>query len=149
MPVSLLLLNFGSPGILIGRPKDIPDVRAAWFKILSSGSPVPHGFQSVAAPVLDTFKLAQFLAKIAHCFATATLADGFEPMLIDFIRERNAAPRYDLVGGNPDNSAPSDNLHELELHWREFEGVNYAVVRIRLFANLAAPTYLVVAGKLR
>jgi hypothetical protein len=38
------------------------------------------------------------------------------------------------------------NLHELELNWHRSDGVDYALVRIRLFANLGAPTYLVVAG---
>jgi hypothetical protein len=147
VPAMLLLLNLGSPGILIGRPIDIAEVRGAWFKHLSSGAPVPPGFEAFSSPILDTFKFAQMLAKIAHCFAIATLADGFDPMLVDFIREKANSPRYDLVGGMSGNEPPSENLHELELKWQKSSGINYVLVKIRLFASLGAPTYVVVVGK--
>jgi len=63
----------------------------------------------------------------------------------EIVRAEARSARYDLIGGMP-STDPSDNLHELELNWHRSEGVDYALVRIRLFANLGAPTYLVVAG---
>lgn len=146
VPVLLFLLTLGSPGILIGRPLDIVDMRGAWVSHLSSGVIMPPGFESFASPVLDTFKFCQFLAKIAHCFAVEVVGESFTPLLIDLIKMTAKATRYDLVGGIPTTEPASNNLHELGLFWQQSNGVNYLIVRIRLFANLGAPTYLVVAG---
>lgn len=143
-PVMLFLLRLGPPGMLIDRPLDFADMQGAWVLHLSN-SLVPPGFQSVSGPIMDTFKFAQFLAKIAHCFAVSVLGEGFIPTLLDFIRTAATSPRYDLVGGTP-SGEPSENLHELELYWERVAGVHYALVKIRLFANLGAPTYLVIAG---
>jgi hypothetical protein len=44
------------------------------------------------------------------------------------------------------NDAVSENLHELTLSRQRVDGIDYALVSIRLFANLGAPTYLEVAG---
>jgi hypothetical protein len=95
---------------------------------------------------LDTFKFCQFLAKIGHCFAVYVLGDEFKPTLLDLIKTEPRGVRYDLIGGTLGNEPPSTNLHELELNWRNVDGVDYAVIKIRLFASLGAPTYLVVAG---
>jgi hypothetical protein len=146
IPVLLFLLRLGSPGILINRPTDIADMQGAWVAHLTAGSLVPSGFEAFSSPTLDTFKFCQFLAKIAHCFAFDVLGDGFTPMLLDLITTEARSARYDLVGGMPSGATPSDNLHELELDWHQFNGIDYAVVKIRLFANLGAPTYVVVAG---
>jgi hypothetical protein len=67
-------------------------------------------------------------------------------LLTDVIRSKARTARYDLVGGVPTNSPPSENLHELALEWEHHGGVDYVIARIRLFANLGAPTYVVVAG---
>jgi hypothetical protein len=146
VPVLLFLLKLGPPGILVGRPIDIPDIDGVWISHLSSGSPVPPGFSSFASPVLDTFKFCQFLAKIAHCYAIEVFGADFEPLLKELIREPARAARYDLVGGAPTVEPPSENLHELDLTSQKSGATNYVIVKIRLFANLGAPSYLVVAG---
>lgn len=144
-PVHLALAVLDTPGILV-TPIKAGGARAFWLKKLSKGPMVPPGFQSYSPPVLDIYKFCQFLAKIAHCFAVDALgSDGFDPLLLDIIKTE-AEPRYDLIGGPMIDIPPSRNLHELELSWREAGGVRYAVVRIRFFANLGAPTYLVVTG---
>jgi hypothetical protein len=122
------------------------DNGGAWVAHLTAGSLVPLGFEAFSSPILDTFKFCQFLAKIAHCFAFDVLGDGFAPKLLDLITTEARSARYDLVGGMPSDTTPSDNLHELELNWHQFNGIDYALVKIRLFANLGAPTYVVVAG---
>jgi hypothetical protein len=147
IPIILFLIVLGAPGILVGRPADVADMRSAWFINLSSDrAPIPLGFESFASPVMDTFKFCQFLAKIAHGFAVDSLSDGFTPLLTDVVLSKARTARYDLVGGVPTSSPPSENLHELSLEWEHHGGVDYAIVKIRLFANLGAPTYVVVAG---
>jgi hypothetical protein len=147
VPVLLFLITFGSPGLLIGAPAAFPNVNGAWALNLGGGAPVPKGYESIASPILDTFKFCQFLAKIAHSFAVATLGDTFVPALLDVIREDAAAPRFDLIGCSSPMEAPSNNLHEIGIKWQASAGTDYAIVRIRLFASLGAPTYLVIAGK--
>jgi hypothetical protein len=148
IPVLLFFLRIGPPGLLVGRPADFADMRGvAFINLTSNHAPMPLGFQEFASPVLDTFKFCQFLAKIAHCFASDALGDTFTPTLVDFIRSKASGPRFDLIGGLPDDLPASDNLHELSVGWELCKGVSYAVVKVRLFANLGMPTYLVVAGK--
>jgi len=144
-PVLLFFVKLGPPGILVGRPAHISDVAGAWAKHLA-GPLVPPGFKSLASPVLDTFKFSRFLAKIAHCFAVEQLGENFAPLLLDVIRQPVADQRYDLVGGEREDSPATDNLHELRLEWHRYGSAVYATVRIRLFANLGAPTYWVVVG---
>jgi hypothetical protein len=147
VPVLLFFVRLGPPGILVDRPSTISDMRGAWALHLSSGPVLPHGFESFSSPILDTFKFTQFLAKMAHCFARDQLGDGFNPLLLEVIQSEAKSQRYDLIGGRPEDSPASDNLHELELYWQQVNTNSYAVVKIRLFANLGAPTYLVVAGE--
>ena len=131
----------------MGRPPDIADMKGGWHRHLNADKIlVPPGFQTFASPVLDTYKFAKFLAKIAHGFAIDAFGNSFDPLLPNFIRSEARGARYDLVGGVSDDDAPSDNLHELGADWRHYNGTLFATVRIRLFANLGAPAYLVVAG---
>jgi hypothetical protein len=145
VPVLLFLLRLGLPGVLVGRPPDFADLKGAWVSHLNPDKPiVPPGFKSFASPVMDTYKFAQFLAKIAHGFAIEAFGHA---LLLDFIRAKATDTRHHLIGGAPlDEETPSDHLHELSADWRNHEGTNFAIVKIRLFANLGAPTYLVVAG---
>jgi hypothetical protein len=147
IPALLFLLRLGPPGLLVGRPPDIADMTGAWVLHLNVDKIIaPQGFQSFASPVMDTFKFSQFLAKIAHGFAVDTLGDGFNPTLPDFIKNDARSPRFDLIGGNSQTEPMTANLHELGIEWMHANGSDYAVVRIRLFSNLGAPTYLVIAG---
>jgi hypothetical protein len=146
VPVLLFLMTFGSPGLLIGTPADFANMTGVWALNLSGKNPVPEGYESIASPVLDTFKFCQFLAKIAHSFAVTTLGHTFIPLLLEVIREEAAAPRFDLIGCSP-MEAPSNNLHEIGIKWQSSSGTDYAIARIRLFASLGAPTYLVIAGQ--
>jgi hypothetical protein len=145
-PVVLFFVRLGPPGILVGRG-NAPQMVGAWFTHLNSQENLsPPGFQSFASPILDTFKFSQFLAKIAHGFAIDAFGEEFTPVLLEMIKEEKPSdPRYDLIGG-ADESSPSDYLHELTAEWQPANGTQYAVVKIRLFGNLGAPSYFVVAG---
>lgn len=149
MPAMLFFVTMGSPGLLIGRPPDIGAMDGAWVKpFFENGPRVPAGLESMASPILDTFKFMQFLAKIAHCYAVGALGSTFTPLLPELILSDPKPPNYSLIGGNGNSAAepPTGNLHELSLNWQSYEGVEYAMVSIRMFANLGAPTYRVIAG---
>jgi hypothetical protein len=149
-PLMLFFIMMDSPGILIGRPAEIPSFNGAWVKpFLEDGPRMPAGLQGMATPALDTHKFMQFLAKIAHCYAVSVVGDEMKPLLPDIILTDPAPPpNFHLIGGHG-NTNPGDatvNLHELELGWETSSGVEYAIVRIRMFAKLGAPIYRVVTG---
>lgn len=147
VPVTLFLPILDSPGLLLGRPPHFNAMRGMWLIHLSNEPPVSTGLQSLASPVLDTFKFTQFLAKIAHCYAVSVLESSFTPMLTSTILN-DPALNFDLVGGaSSQEEAPSANLHEMEIDWQRSAGTDYAIVKIRMFSNLGAPTYRVIAGK--
>jgi len=149
MPAMLFFVTMGPPGLLVARPADMPAMNGAWIKpFFENGPRFPAGFESMASPVLDTFKFMQFLAKIAHCYAVSVLGTEFRPLLPDLILADPKNPNFSLIGGEGNSSAadPTDNLHELGSGWESHLGVEYAVVKIRMFSNLGAPTYRVIAG---
>jgi hypothetical protein len=151
LPLMLFFVTMDSPGLLIGRPANLPSMNGAWVKAFNDGGPrIPAGLQGMASPALDTHKFMQFLAKIAHCFAVSVLGDEFKPLLPDIIRSDPAPPpNFELIGGigNRHQGDPTPNLHELELGWQACGGVEYAIVKIRMFSNLGAPIYRVVTGR--
>lgn len=109
-------------------------------------------FHSFSTPVIDTVTFCQFLAKIAHGFAMAKLGRTFIPYHREFIRRKFAKDetyqeRYQLIGGSIIDEEPTDNLHELGLSEFKTGGVTHYLVRIRLFAKLGAPVYIVLVGQ--
>jgi hypothetical protein len=106
------------------------------------------------SPALDTVKFCQFIAKIGHAFAIASLGtDMFEPLLPSFIRRRFSRTEqypdcYHLIGGHSKRYAPGTALHELGLAFTQRSGRWFLSVQIRLFANLGTPVYLAVVGHL-
>lgn len=148
MPVMLFFVMMECPGLLIGRPSHFGAMNGAWVKpFLNNGPKLPPGLQSIASPALDTFKFMQFLAKIAHCYAINVLGDGFTPLLREIILSDPTTPNFDLIGGDSDSRDPTNNLHEIGLGWQTCYGVDYAIVRLRMFSNLGAPTYRIIAGR--
>ncbi|WP_249790895.1 hypothetical protein [Bradyrhizobium sp. SRL28] len=151
VPLMLFFIMMDAPGILIGRPANIPSFNGAWVKpFLEHGPRMPQGLQGMATPALDTHKFMQFLAKIGHCYAVSVLGHTFKPILSDMILADPAPPpNFYLIGsyGNARTDDPTANLHELDVSWQSADGVEYAVVSIRMFAKLGAPTYRVVAGE--
>lgn len=89
---------------------------------------------------------ARFLAKIAHGYAVAYLGvDGFTPFLPGLILDDSSDP-FLYVGGYSEPPADPAALHQFEQGHAVLGGTKYALVRIRLFASLGAPEYVVVAG---
>lgn len=89
---------------------------------------------------------ARFLAKIAHGYAVAYLGvDGFAPFLPEVILDESSDP-FLYVGGYSEPPANEAALHSVEHGYAVLGGTKFVLVRIRLFASLGAPEYVVVAG---
>lgn len=89
---------------------------------------------------------ARFLAKIAHGYAVAHLGmDGFRPYLPPVILRDTEDP-FRYVGGYLEPPPNPGALHQVTQGYAEINGAKYVLVRIRLFALLGAPEYVVVAG---
>lgn len=90
---------------------------------------------------------ARFLAKIAHGYAVAYLGvDGFTPFLLEAILSESSDP-FLYVGGFSEPPANEHALHFLQHGHAVLGDTTLVLVRIRLFASLGAPEYVVVAGK--
>ena len=106
-----------------------------------------YGIQSMASAVMDTTRLSQMFAKIAHCYAVARLGlDSFTPILLDHILRPEGHP-WHFVGGGTDAPSASGALHEIGCEI-DAGGTRYIIVRLRLFAYLGAPEYVIVTGEL-
>jgi hypothetical protein len=150
-PTLLFFPRLGPPGLLVGRPRDRVDMRAMWMYSLNLNpqSLAKYGIQSMASAVMDTPRFSQMLAKIAHSYAAAVIGlDGFVPLLLDHILHPDGFP-WHFVGGIENDEPPSGFLHEIGHEERELDGKIFLVVRVRLFANLGAPSYFIVTGELK
>lgn len=86
----------------------------------------------------------RMLAKIAHAFAVAELgAASFRPFLGAMICDGDTSEGLRFVGGLDAAEPAAPDLHELSLAATPSGTI---VVRIRLFACLETPTYLVAVG---
>ncbi len=108
------------------------------------------GVGQAFSPTFNSWEFAKMLAKIAHAYTAATLGvNAFRPMLIEMIFDARAKPFF-LVGGSLHIPPPmeTDELHFMELAIIDVGHTKYAVVKIRLFANLGSPIYSVVVGEM-
>jgi hypothetical protein len=102
----------------------------------------PKGFGAVP--------FAQLLAKIAHSYAVGELGvAGFVPMLGPVILERNPEHILHWVGSNTLDEPAAKALHEIGMtRQKQYAGGReFWMVRLRLFANMGAPTHYVVVGE--
>ncbi|WP_131818675.1 hypothetical protein [Sphingomonas turrisvirgatae] len=90
---------------------------------------------------------ARFLAKVAHSFAVAALgADGFHPVLPNFIRNGGDKPRI-FVGGELEIPPAQPYAYEIDLGtMQSANGSRYLAVRMRLLSYLGTPVYTVIVG---
>jgi len=96
---------------------------------------------------LDTWAFMRVLAKIAHAYTVAILGLGsFIPLLPNYIIGDNDGARHFYVGSDLDIEPQTDLLHDFRFEPATVEQWEFIVLRIRLFANLGAPTYRVVSG---
>jgi hypothetical protein len=148
-PTLLYLPVFELPALVRGAADHRLLVRPKHVSINLAHVPLPallarHGPGAWVESTLDPYTFAQLLAKIAHGFAVAQygvrgfVSDVLQPMLFS---DRELLGRY--VGGAADQRLSDAGLHGVQLN--EVDGVIHA--RIRLFAQLGGPEYLVVVGR--
>jgi hypothetical protein len=103
--------------------------------------------------------VGQALAKMAHAFASAQLGvDAFDPFLTEYIRATEPAFDSHHIGIHESLGEPYQVLHYFDVQVTRVRRVTAAgisfdeevyVVFMRLFANQASPTILVVVGRPR
>jgi hypothetical protein len=156
MPMGLFLPLFDLPDILLDKDpverniyttkfvmRQLPPYRGDWLtenKVTSVRS-YETGVEGI--------KFALLIAKIGHAYATAECINDpdYHPVLAELVRkETSPLPLPYLVGGEQEILPATDNLHEVQILRRRTAKQILLVVRIRLFAFLATPTYYAVAG---
>lgn len=105
-----------------------------------------YKLHSFAPPALDSFSFMRMVGKIGHAFLTAEMGIGsFQPTLPEMILGKSE-DHFRYIGSQT-KPPDSKELHEISIEKpREHEGQTYLMVRLRLFANLGAPAYLIAAG---
>jgi hypothetical protein len=149
LPTAYLALKLNPPGILLGKqPSETVDGEI-WGKT-SKGEDalrlVSRRREGLHVASIQPLTFGRFLAKVAHSYAVATLGfESFQPLLLDLIHGKTEAVSY-LVGGAAEVPPADDKTFVLRAGWGTIGGASYALVEIRLYAELATPQYLVVAG---
>lgn len=155
-PGGCVLLPFPFPRILQGLPEqNDPESWASrpWKYGRHIGPPVKelkakYGGLGFVEGEYNMFHYAQMLAKIGHAYAV-TLVDihGFYPFCLDFILGRTENYGH-YVGGDLD--CPPAEPGRLHIISANIDPKNdLMTVNIRLFANIGAPQYYVVVGKIK
>ncbi|EKS38743.1 hypothetical protein [Afipia clevelandensis] len=153
-PISLLLMQLDQPAILTRRAAD-NSTSAVWsklFRVDMETLRLKYGLSKIATSSLDVHSFNRMLAKIAHSFAMAEQLAGrlsqFKPYLVQLILDANGKTNWDMhVGGWLEAVPPSNKLHEIGIERPIERHEKLISVKIRLFANLGAPVYRVIAGE--
>ena len=105
--------------------------------------------------LVENFSMDKFgraIAKIAHGFVAGKIGlENFEPMLPNYILGRGPDFGAYLIGKWPEDEMfrGPGLLHQIGYAFRRFQNRDYAVVRLRLFAEHdRTPIYEIVAGPL-
>lgn len=151
LPLGLIAPRLRSPKIFTGEAATFLDTVDAWSNINSqelsqlylSEAPV-----RVYVGQIDVSKFCRFLAKIAYAYIVGELGkNSFTPLLMPFINGQSQT-FTDLVGGDYEIEAATENLHEIAPYVWHSDVDKYICVRLRLFACYGAPTYHLIVGLL-
>jgi hypothetical protein len=154
-PLTLVLPKFRMPTLLSGAKPDgnFRFTYTTWMRTSTEFDEFVRARGAKSGEVEVSIKPQQFsraLAKIAHSYAVARLGlQGFTPLLVDLIHQRNVERAPELVGSDTETPPASYGvLHELDL----IPNPKFVIVRIRLFASSSAgetatPVYIIVAGE--
>ncbi|WP_035677782.1 hypothetical protein [Bradyrhizobium liaoningense] len=112
-----------------------------------------YGIDIFATQVIDTARLCQMVAKIAHVACLSVHGYGsFKPLVADFVRtpllpNRPSTMHFNFVGRiwQPAD-APSPHLHEVDVGEISWAGETLIGARVRLFASYGMPSYHVAVG---
>lgn len=150
-PYPLMLPVFDLPGILRGIPFTESITIKLWIFIPDElpASIKKFGVRGIIGRPLRMHPLIRMLAKIAHAKAVAELKlNGFKPYLQNLILGKEP-PSGHYIGCYDDEPIPAEqNLtNRVHLEWHKVRNTRFVCANIRFFANIGAPTYLVVVGE--
>jgi hypothetical protein len=136
------------PAGLRGADKPNLEVTGAWLALVGRTSLAEASRQRGGTAVgvqlsVDAYAFARMIGKIGFGFAVAADLGSVATDLPACLRADDESIGW-LVGGAPDISLPETGLHAADVS--VVDGIVH--VRVRLFAQLGAPEYLVLAGRL-
>jgi hypothetical protein len=147
-PIILMMPVYDLPTALGGPALGQERKSAVWvmpLRLVASDLSSYGG--SVGTQPLHQPSFCRMLAKIAHSMAVAEIGLGrFHPHLLEIIYGRDEQP-HQLIGGLLERRAPTRHRHEITTMVHEIGNSELIVAEIRLFADLGAPTYVVVVGE--
>lgn len=150
-PVTIMLTAFDGPSALTGVPIQHATEKV-WLHFLS---PVDqrllarkYGLFDFATSSFDARAFTVTIAKIAHAFLAGELGmRSFVPLLPHFIMGDHFAWHRHYIGGLLTQEPAAPELHQISIEEQTVENWPFYVVRLRLFSNIEAPTYRIVAGQ--
>lgn len=157
-PRSCVGMQLPLPGIMRGVPPSI-NVDGVSFVVATEKSDeerfikpiIPEDQQRLLLATIDPTALCRMLAKIAHSFAVANLGltafrHRLPPLILGKEDQTSDTLPY-LIGSYPGEPQNEPCAHVLHRERWEINGVGYFSVRIRLFASMNMPSYLVIVGE--
>jgi hypothetical protein len=107
--------------------------------------------QRLLLATIDPTALCRMVAKIAHSFAVADLGltrfrHRLPPLILGREDQTSDTLPY-LIGGHPEKLQDEPCAHVLHRERWEINGVGYFTVRVRLFAAMNMPNYMVFVGE--
>jgi hypothetical protein len=146
-PTFIMLPRFLPPATLRGASTPDLEVTTPWFTLVGGSTlqeaALRAGLTKAGVRLeVDVYAFARLLAKIAHGFVAAADLGPIETSLPNSILEAGESVGW-WVGGAPDETIGTEGLHGVRI--LVVDGI--VNVRIRLFAQLGGPEYLVIAGR--
>jgi len=145
-PLCLMLPQLSVPSVLTGEPDSEYFAMKMWTcRELAWDEKMDQIGGEGSVSSFNPGRFARFLAKIAHATTAARLGvEEFKPLLPDIILGRSEiTSKY--VGGSSDlTEAPKGTIHQTRIFY--LKDRNLIGVKIRLFAALGAPEYIVIVG---
>ena len=151
IPRLLVMMTFPVAGILRDRDPTVHVSMQPWYSVhrgdLSKIIGVRHEGE------FHTLSFCRMIAKIGHCFATATINQSYfsnlDFLLCDFIRTGSGSP-FHLVGCDsliPPAEAGAPH-HTIDLMLTSNKQRQFLAAKVRLFGYRAAPVYHAVVAEL-
>jgi hypothetical protein len=155
--------SFRPPAVMELRPDVYGAIDKLWvFNLTKEGAFGKSKLNQYFTPEVDLLRFCQLLAKIAYSYSMIIekpvsftldripIIDGSPSDLVPLLKYRFEQHEFPLscftfVGGITESVAPSKFLHEIGHGVISNGGALFSVIYIRLFANLGAPIYMVVA----
>jgi hypothetical protein len=147
-PIILMMPVYDLPTALGGPAPGQPRKWSAWVRPLRlDASALSRYGGSIGTQPLHQPSFHRMLAKIAHSMAVAEIGLAcFRPFLLEIILGQNKET-HQFVGGYLEGRPELQHRHEITTMARECGEATLIIAEIRLFADVGAPTYVVVVGE--